>query len=66
MTPFQEQEDDEDFPDNVPNYGPAEPSQTPSTTIKGPITRSCANKLQQEVYTYGSYCWAKGDELHRG
>jgi hypothetical protein len=33
----------------VPNDGPAEPSQTPNTPIQGLITRSCANKLQQEV-----------------
>jgi hypothetical protein len=45
MTPFQEREDDEDIPDNVPNHGPAEPSQTPNTLIQGPITRSHANKL---------------------
>jgi hypothetical protein len=50
MTPFQEREDDEDISDNVPNHGPAEPSQTPNTPpIQGPITRSHANKLQQEV-----------------
>jgi hypothetical protein len=50
MTPFQEREDDEDISDNVPNHGPAEPSQTPNTPpIQGPITQSRANKLQQEV-----------------
>jgi hypothetical protein len=49
MTPFQEREDDEDIPDNVPNHGPVEPSQTPNTPIQGPITWSRANKLQQEV-----------------
>jgi hypothetical protein len=40
---------DEDIPDNVPNHGPAEPSQTPNTPTQEPITRSRANKLQQEV-----------------
>jgi hypothetical protein len=40
---------DEDIPDNVPYHGPAEPSQTPNTPIQGPIRRSRANKLQQEV-----------------
>jgi hypothetical protein len=38
-----------DIPDNVSNHGSAEPTQTPNTPIQGPITRSCANKLQQEV-----------------
>jgi hypothetical protein len=33
----------------VPNHGPAEPSQTPNTSIQGPITQSRANKLQQEL-----------------
>jgi hypothetical protein len=49
MTPFQEQEDDEEIPDNVPDHGPAKPTQTPNTPIQGPITWSHANKLQQEV-----------------
>jgi hypothetical protein len=48
-TPFQGWEDDEDIPDNMPNHGPAEPSQTPNTPIQGPITQSHANKLEQEV-----------------
>jgi hypothetical protein len=52
MTPFQEWEDDEDIPDNVPKHGPAEPSQTPNTPIHGSITRSRANKLQQEVNSF--------------
>jgi hypothetical protein len=49
MTPFQEQENDKEILDNVPNHGPAEPSQTLNTLIQGPITQSHANKLQQEV-----------------
>jgi hypothetical protein len=40
---------DEDIPDNVPNHGPAEPSQTPNTPIQGLIIWSRANKLQQEA-----------------
>jgi hypothetical protein len=48
-SPFQEREDDEDIPDNVPNHGLAKTSQIPNTPIQGPITQSRANKLQQEV-----------------
>jgi hypothetical protein len=48
-TPFQKWEDDDDILDNVPNHGPAEPSQTLNTPIQGTITQSRANKLQQEV-----------------
>jgi hypothetical protein len=33
----------------VSNHVPAEPSQIPNTPIQGLITRSRANKLQQEV-----------------
>jgi hypothetical protein len=65
-TPFQEGEDDEDIPDTVPNHGPAQRSQTQDTPIQGAITRSRAKKLQEEVYTYGRYCWTKGDKLHKG
>jgi hypothetical protein len=46
---FTQMDGDEDIPDNVPSHGLAEPSQTPNTPIQGPITRSHANKLQQEV-----------------
>jgi hypothetical protein len=42
----------DDILDNLPNHGPAEPSQTPNTPIQEPITRSRTNKLQQEVNSF--------------
>jgi hypothetical protein len=51
MTPFLEGEVDEDIPTNESGNGSTDPNQVPKTPMQGPIKRSHAKKIQQEVHS---------------
>ncbi|TVU17474.1 hypothetical protein EJB05_33512, partial [Eragrostis curvula] len=48
------------------NQEQAKASYEPATPNQGPITRSRAKKLQQEVYTQWRSHWTKEEGSHRG
>jgi hypothetical protein len=50
MTPFPEGVVDEDIPTNESSNASIDPNQAPKTPMQGPITRSHAKKIQQDMH----------------